>query len=319
MRLLFLVTNDHNLTAANLIEALHNTEHQIDVVPYYNDDSNQCHITDTPQGHALVFKGQIYSPSNYDGVMLWCWGTAALGRKFLKIFEDQGVEVLNSTEYTKITDSKIDIARVFKLAQVPSPVTLVFEGGVINVEQIQQVLGEGPYVFKADYGTQGLGVEFPKSIADVEKLAQRLLQDNPISRGFILQEFIGNPNQPITHYRLLVIGDEVIPITMKVTAKQELCVSNVAAGGQVEFIPLTNEMREITLAATRASGLRMAGVDLMMRDKTGEIVVLEVNDGPGTKTFDQSGYQASHKTVQYFLKLLNERYHSNNDTVLAAV
>lgn len=311
MRLLLLVTDAQNQTASNLIDALNLTGHRIDVVPYYRGGMNQCSVVETAEGWALVYENQLYLPSDYDGAMLWCWGTAALGRKYLRIFEEKGVEVLNSTDCTELTDSKIAIAHIFQQASIPTPLTLCFKGGDVDMKQIQQVLGAAPYVVKADYGTQGFGVEFAQSTQEVQDLALRLSIENPLSRGFIVQKFIGNPQYPITHYRVLVIGDRVLPVAMKVTAKQTLCVSNVAAGGRVEFIPMSSSMEKIALQATSASGLRMAGVDLMVSEDTGEILVLEVNDGPGTKTFDAAGYSASYQTVQYFLQIIQNRMLGN--------
>ena len=64
-------------------------------------------------------------------------------------------------------------------------------------------------------------------------------------------------------------------------------------------------MRDISLLATKTVGLDVAGVDLMayQGDKGKEhIVVLEVNDGPGTKTFDKQGLDVSGQVADYFVQ-----------------
>ena len=111
-KILFLVENTDNLTAINLIRAF--GKQPVDVIPYFRDKHNQCTIVDTTTGAALLFGEKYYYPRDYDAALLWCWGTAEIGRQYLRLFEDQGVAVLNSSYQTAITDSKIGIARLFQ-------------------------------------------------------------------------------------------------------------------------------------------------------------------------------------------------------------
>ena len=303
-KILFLVESLDNQTALNLVAAFNHTGHSVDVIPYYHNGINQCVIEYGNHLPVLVYKSQHYPASDYDAALLWCWGTAALGRKYLRLYEDQGVTVVNSSYATEITYSKALLSRRFEENGIPIPPTLYFDKGPSEAFTRLDALGSPPYVFKADYGTQGLAVRFASSIEHVRQFADELNQQHPDNSGFIVQQFIGDAQRPIFHYRVLVVGDEVFPCVMKVTANEPMAVSNIAAGAEVEIVPLTNEVKQLALRATQVSGLKIAGVDLMVdyTDNHPHVVVLEVNDGPGTKTFDREGYNASRAVIDYFIR-----------------
>ncbi len=310
MNILFLVENLENQTALNLVNELNKTGNNIDIVPYFSNKKNQCSIRKTNQKQYLKYKTHSYFPDNYDAVLLWCWGTASTGRKYLKVFEDQGVHVLNSTYKTEITDSKILFANALREAKIASPKTLCFDknSSLENLNIVKQ-LGHPPYVFKPDYGTQGFEVRFAFSEQDVQRFAKNLQKTNPKNPGFIVQEFIGDPKIVISHYRVLVIGENVLPAAIKISAKNVLNVSNIAAGGIAELVPIHNELKKVALLATKTSGLNIAGVDIMVkpRGKKEDIVVLEVNDGPGTKTFDKKGFNASKAVIDFFIDAIEPK------------
>ena len=52
--------------------------------------------------------------------------------------------------------------------------------------------------------------------------------------------------------------------------------------------------------------MNVAGVDIMVKTegKKEEFVILEVNDGPGTKTFDRKGINASKAIINFFIDTL---------------
>lgn len=311
MNIVFLVENLDNATGLHLASALGETEHNVDIIPYFHGGLNQCSIVDNAGTPSLVYKDRFYSPAGYDAALLWCWGTAHIGRKYLRLFEDQGITVLNSTYVTEITDSKIGLARILQKKKVPVPETLCFDKGYStrSIQNIEKKLGRPPYVFKSDYSTRGQGIKFVDSIEDIGNLARDFCDERFHDHGFILQRFIGDPNTPISHYRVLVLGDNVFPFAIKVTALNPMQVSNIAAGCNVELIIMNPELRDISLVAARASGLKIAGIDLMMENEhdNRHIFVIEVNDGPGTKTFDQKGFDASRMVINFFIDMIKEK------------
>src|SRR5262249_8407594 len=85
-------------------------------------------------------------------------------------------------------------------------------------------------------------------------------------------------NHPGWDLRGFVLGDRVIA-GMRRHAKDGWR-TNVAQGGQAEAVTLTIEEERLALAAARAVGAPVAGVDLLPRPEGGWYV-LEVNGVPG--------------------------------------
>ncbi|MGH1487728.1 MAG: ATP-grasp domain-containing protein [Cellvibrionaceae bacterium] len=312
MKILFLFENTESLTAINLIESAKKNGVLFDVVPYFQDGKDQCSIIQKGGRDALVFTHKTYQATDYHGVILWSWGTAPLGRKYLRVFEDQGIPVLNSSYDSEVTDSKIKLTQMLWRNNIPTPKTICCENSSCLdnlVEKIEGHLDSPLYVFKPDYGTRGIGIRFASSITELKSLSDELKNKTDDNSGFIVQEFIGNPDTPINHFRTFVIGDYVVPIAMKVTAKKPMKVSNISAGGSVEFVPASPELINLSLSAAKASGLNVAGVDAMMSVRAGQqhYSILEVNDGPGTKTFDKEGFNVSDMVIDFFIQQIQQQ------------
>ena len=310
MKIIFLVECIDNLTASNLVDSFSKTEHIVDVVSYFDNDQKQCVVIENGNMRSLLYNKRLYTPSEYDAALLWCWGTAEIGRDYLRIFEEQGVFVVNSANDTEVTDSKNQLTAMLQNGGVNIPKTLFFEKGLTfdaykdKLSLLEPSLGTHPYVFKPNYGTRGRGIQFVNSIEEINDLTAMLHSKKILGDGFILQEFIGDSEQAISHYRTLVLGESVFPYVLKITASSPMKVSNIAAGGLAEIVKITPELMQASLQAAKVSGLKMAGVDLMVKSEGvngGDIVVLEVNDGPGTKTFDQAGCHASDAVVNFFV------------------
>ena len=202
MKILFLVENVTNTTSSNLIKEFNRSGHTVDVIPYFSNKTNQCSIIQDKDKKGLLYKGVSYWPDQYCAALLWCWGTAKLGRRYLEVFEQQGVHVLNSTSKTKITDSKKKFSELMMSAQVPMPKTLCFdaESCHYNVDHIVEFLGDVPYVYKPDYGTKGSCIRFIQSLSELSCLFEKI--NSAEKQGFLIQEFIGNPVETISHYRV---------------------------------------------------------------------------------------------------------------------
>lgn len=310
MNIVLLLQNLDNLTAINLVQGFKQTGCNIEVIPYYQDNKEQVAVVSQNQQSLLKYQSTLHNPKDYDAAVLWCWGTAALGRKYLKIFEDQGVWVLNSTNNTAITDSKTQFAKVLIKNNIATPKTCFFDTqkSEPSYSDVVKHLGSPPYVLKHDYGTQGKGVQFFHSQQEFDGCLNTFLDASEKGGKFIVQEFIGNPNKPIYHYRVIVIGNQIFPIGRKTTAKTPMSISNFAAGSTTEFFHIGNDsLMHTALEAAKVSGLNVAGVDLMEYEHRGQqhVVVLEVNDGPGTKTFDQHGYHVSQIIADYVINELS--------------
>jgi ribosomal protein S6--L-glutamate ligase len=322
MKTLFLVEDENNETASNLITAFKRNKNidSVDIISYFSNNKNQCATINIKGTPALLYKNKTYSPLDYDAALLWSWGTADLGRAYLRIFEDSGVPVLNSSYTTEVTDSKICFTKKLQKNNIKTPNTMYFETALSthNISTIKENLGIPPYVFKSDYGTQGSGIRFAHSEADIAMFAKELQVNKSDHQAFLVQQFIGNCQKPIFHYRVFVIGDEVLPKAIKITAQTPLAPSNIARGGDVAFVNINPYLKTLALNAAITADLTVAGVDIMV-DQNSDIkdaVVIEVNDGPGTKTFDRYGLKASDSVVAFFVNDIEAKYRIANQQII---
>ena len=132
----------------------------------------------------------------------------------------------------------------------------------------------GDVVVKPIFGSEGRGMV---RLTDAE-VAWRTFRAIEQTGGVLyLQEFIRHPGWDI---RAFVLGDCVLA-SMKRFGHGDWR-TNVAQGGTTESFELPPAQREMALAAARATGATIAGVDLMC-DDSGHWVVIEVNAVPGWK------------------------------------
>ena len=90
-----------------------------------------------------------------------------------------------------------------------------------------------------------------------------------------LQQFIHHPGWDL---RVFVLGGRVLTAMRRYSNGDWR--TNVAQGGRAEAVSLTAEEERLTIAAARAVGAVVAGVDLLPRPDGG-YYVLEINAVPG--------------------------------------
>ena len=114
----------------------------------------------------------------------------------------------------------------------------------------------------------------------------RLIKDRGEARSFFqdqvdsgevlyLQKFIDHGDSDV---RVLVIGDQTIAMQRR---RPGHWLTNIAQGATGHSISPSPEQREVALAACKAVGCRIAGVDLLQDARTGQDVVVDVNAAPG--------------------------------------
>lgn len=95
------------------------------------------------------------------------------------------------------------------------------------------------------------------------------------------QAFVPNPGRDI---RVVVVGSETLGATYRY-ARKGMWKTNVAAGGRPAYCRVTEPLRRLALAATRAVGLDVAGVDII--EGSEGLQVLELNAWPNYHIYDR--------------------------------
>jgi len=156
--------------------------------------------------------------------------------------------------------------------RIPFPTT-GFAHSTEDFDNIIQTVGGVPLIIKLVEGTEGVGV----FLADDMKHAVNLLKTfQQLSIPLIVQKFV--KESAGTDIRAFVVGDEVVA-SMQRTSQDGDFRANVALGGEVEQIVLTDLEKEIALNAARAIDINVAGVDII-RSGQGPLVI-EINVSPG--------------------------------------
>jgi RimK family alpha-L-glutamate ligase len=178
----------------------------------------------------------------------------------------RGVRVLNRPPALLAVHDKLLTRDRLVAAGLPHPRTahVVPEGGREDVEL--------PCVLKPRFGSWGQDVLLCRTREDLERSLE-LLGARPWFRkhGAIAQELVERVDADL---RLVVAGDRIVAAGRRVAGPREWR-TNVTLGGRVVRAELPEGTSELALAAARAVGIDLAGVDLLPID--GGWTILELN------------------------------------------
>jgi tetrahydromethanopterin:alpha-L-glutamate ligase len=206
-------------------------------------------------------------------------GSEDVGFRFeaLCALERLGIMVVNPTSAISKSANKFATTFALQCAGVPTPDTTI----TTSLGAASRALSRfGKAVSKPLFGYKGRGILLLTK-GDEEKLSEIIEMQGMV----YLQEFIES-SRP-RDIRAFVVGDEIMGAIYRV-AQQGQWISNLAAGGRAEPCPVTDDLRDLAIRASRAVGALYCGVDIL-ETKEG-LKVIEVNGTPSGKgIFDASG------------------------------
>jgi len=130
-----------------------------------------------------------------------------------------------------------------------------------------------PAVIKPTVGSWGRLIALLRD----KEAARAVIEDRehmfPLYQVYYFEEFVERPPRDI---RAIVVGDQVLAAIYRYSGEGEW-KTNMALGGHAEACPVTKELEDICLKATRALGGQIVGVDLM-ESKSDGLMVHEVNN-----------------------------------------
>jgi len=191
-----------------------------------------------------------------------------------------GYKIINN-EALNFSATKNKFARKLLLnkAGLPTPRSAIVRD-VSTVATEAQVLGF-PLIIKTPSGSGGRGVFLAENLATLLPIVDYLTINQKIP--LLLEEFIKEAEGK--DLRVFVTGDKIIA-AMEREAKPGEVRSNIHAGGFGRPIELTDEEKNLAMAAAKAVGLEIAGVDII-RSARGPLI-LEVNARPGFEGLEQT-------------------------------
>ena len=192
----------------------------------------------------------------------------------------KGVPFVDSESYNNSSKNKLTQAWRFWEAGLPHPKTVCF-----GSTQAQQRLLDNLESLPLDFPLiakelNGFGGNNNYLVHTVEELSAVFLK-NPDMR-FILQEYIPNKGD----YRVIVYGDRV-GLAIKRVAAEGMHTNNSSQGGRGELVAVDDVPANILDDSVKAAtllGREVAGVDVVVHEKTGKHYFFEVNRCPQIET-----------------------------------
>jgi RimK family alpha-L-glutamate ligase len=155
-----------------------------------------------------------------------------------------------------------------------------------------------PLILKDTAGKKGKGTFFIKSFSSLK----RVLAGSK-KREFLLQEYIPNDGD----IRIFLVGSKILG-AVKRGPKIKKLVLDRSLGKAKELKPVPRQGGVLAQKAASSLGLDIAGVDLVINQKTGKPVIIEVNRAPQFTVFmKKTGVNVPREIVDYLLSLKNEK------------
>ena len=280
-----------------LVEACTAKGHQAEVIKTVN-----CYMNINPTKPTIHYQGRDISDLNAIipriGASITFYGCAVVRQ-----FEMMGIYAANESIAISRSRDKLRSLQLLSRQGIGMPIT-GFANKPGDIPDLINMVGGAPLVIKLLEGTQGIGVV----LADTKKAAESVIEAFlGLKANILVQEFIKESNG--SDIRCFVIGDRVVA-AMRRQGPDGDFRSNLHLGGTAEVIKITAQERKTAVAAVKAMGLAVAGVDIL-RSARGPLV-LEVNSTPGLEGIEKStGIDVASQIIEYIEKSIAARKRKN--------
>lgn len=176
---------------------------------------------------------------------------------------------------------------------------------IFSYKSVDSIINEFefPLIVKASTGHQGKGVFKAETKDEIKEIIK---ENYDMSPSFIIREFIPNDGD----IRVFTVGFRAIGAMKRTPVKPGEFRSNISLGGKGQKYDLEKypNVRKLAEKAAKITGTEIAGVDIMINQKTGKLYILEVNPGPQFTGLEKyTGNNAALEIVKYFESLYNAR------------
>lgn len=285
MKIAILSRNPKLYSTRRLREAAEKRGHEVQVL-----DHIRCSVIGEHQNPRVIYDGK--DVDEFDAVIPRIGASVTFyGTAVVRQFEMKGVFSVNSSIAIVRSRDKLRSLQIFSRHDIGIPKT-IFTSHPKNLSTLIKEIGGAPVVIKLLEGTQGIGVV----LAETKKAAQSVVEAfYGLQANMLIQEFIAEAGG--ADIRAFVVNGKVVGSMKRQGAEGEFR-SNLHRGGSATAVRLTRAQRTQALAAAKAMGLKMAGVD-MIESSRGPLV-LEVNSSPGLKGIEEAtGKDIASAVIKY--------------------
>jgi ribosomal protein S6--L-glutamate ligase len=277
MKIGILSRNSNLYSTKRLVEAARSKGHEVEVI-----DALKCYV-DIEAGNPQVYGPNGQSMNDFDAIIPRI-GTSVTfyGCAILRQFEMAGIYTLNESIAITRSRDKLRAHQILSKRGIGMPIT-GFAHSPKNKKTMRSLIkrvGGAPLIIKLLEGTQGKGVVLAQTDRAVESVIEAF---SGLNAFFLVQEFIKESEG--SDIRCFIMGDKVIAAIQRKAPIGEFR-ANMHQGSTSELIKLSPIERRTAVQATKAMGLKVAGVDIV-RSNRGPLV-LEVNSSPGIEYIEKT-------------------------------
>lgn len=262
-------------STSRLVEAAKERGHDVRVL-----DHLHCFMDITSDKPSVHYRDEEFVPSDFDAVIPRIGASVTFyGTAVVRQFEMMGVySIVESVALSRSRD-KLRSLQLLSRKNIGIPAT-AFAHSPDDIAGVIREVGGAPCVIKLLEGTQGIGVV----LAETRKAAESVIQAfMGLNSNILVQEFIKEAGG--ADVRCFVVGGKVIAAMQRQAPAGEFR-SNLHRGGTAELAKLTRKERATAVAAAKAMGLNVCGVDLLRSDRGP--LVMEVNSSPGLEGIEKA-------------------------------
>lgn len=286
MKILILSRNPKLYSTSALVNAAETRGHEVRVVDYL-----RCYMNITSRKPRIFVDGEELVA---DAVIPRIAARHTFyGNAVVRQFEMMNVFSLNDSVAIARSRDKLRSLQILAKRGIGLPVT-GFAHHTDATGELIKMCGGPPLVIKLLEGTQGVGVVLAETANAAESVIEAF---KDLNANILVQEFIKEADG--ADIRCVVVGGKVVASMKRQAAKGEFR-SNLHRGGSAEKVKITPQERSVAIAAAKAMGLNVAGVDLL-RSNHGP-VVMEVNSSPGLEGIEQSSKKDVAGTIIEFIE-----------------
>ncbi len=194
------------------------------------------------------------------------------GLAVVRQFEALGVLTTAGASAIACSRDKLHSLQSMSRAGLPIPRTAVIAQPRALFAAVHAV-GGVPVVIKLIRGTQGKGVVLAKNLATVLAVLEKV---HKARRQALMQEYVAESTG--RDMRIIVVGDRCIAAMERIATDGDFR-ANLHRGGSAVSVNPDGATSRLAVAAARAHGLSVAGVDLIQSHRGP--LLLEVNSSPG--------------------------------------
>ncbi len=254
-------------------------------------------------GLKLLYSGKYLDVSNTK-YCYFCGARIFSHRNVTQCFEELGVFCFPSSEAISLTTSKFRQYLYYRKANIPIVPTMTGYLPREYMVNVENTIGNFPYVSKPDCGSLGSGVTM---INDLYANIDDALNNKYTNHRYLLQSY-ANPNTDKRYDIRIIVYDNKVICAEKRYAVVDFR-TNLSIGNPGEAYTPTEEEAQLAINAVQTiPGLTVGGVDIIYDGDN--LKILEVNTYPGDKICRLTGINF----YKYIVDDLMTKLHENTSS-----